>query len=67
MGIDEYPRIAGLDERHIDGSIGLRAGMGLHVHIFAAEQFLGPIDRQLFGNVGEFAPAVIAAAWISLG
>ena len=60
-------RVAGLQRGHIDGDVGGRAGMRLHVGVFRAEKFLGAIDRQLFHFVGDFAAAVVALARIALG
>ena len=34
-------RIARLEQREVDGHVGLRAGMRLHVHVLGAEQLRG--------------------------
>ena len=57
--------VARLAEGHQHRLVGLRAGMGLHVGGFCAEQLLDPIDRQLLGDVHPFAAAVIALARIT--
>ena len=59
--------VAGLQQRQEHGLVGLRAGMRLDVGEGAAEQLLGALDRQLLGDVDEFAAAVIAPAGIALG
>ncbi len=41
--------------------------MRLHIGEVAVEQLLGAVDRQLLGDVDEFAAAVIAPAGIALG
>ena len=60
-------RISGLAEREIDRGVGLGAGMRLHVGEAATEQRLGPFDGEGFGDVDEFAPAVVAPAGIAFG
>ena len=59
--------IARLHQRHVDGGVGLRTGMGLDVGVVGLEQLLGAVDGQLFGDVHELAAAVIALARIALG
>ena len=59
--------IAGLQRGHIDGDIGLRAGMRLHIGVIGAEERFGAIDGELLGDVHEFAAAVIALAGIAFG
>ncbi len=41
--------------------------MRLHVGVGGAEQLLGAVDRQGFGDVDELAAAVIALAGIAFG
>jgi hypothetical protein len=41
--------------------------MRLHVGVGGAEQLLRPLDRQLLGDVDEFAAAVVALAGIAFG
>ena len=59
--------VAQLQRRHVDGNVGLRARMRLHVGVLGAEQGLRAVDRQLLGAVHEFAAAVVALAGIALG
>ena len=60
-------RVARLQRGHVNGNVGLRAGMRLHVGVLGAEQRLGAVDGQLLGEVHEFAAAVVALAGIALG
>ena len=59
--------VAGLERGHIDGHVGLRAGVRLDVGVIGAEKFFGAIDGEMFGDVHEFAAAVIALAGIAFG
>ena len=45
----------------------LAAGVGLHVDVVAAEQLLGALDGKVFGDVDEFAAAVVPLARITFG
>ena len=60
-------RVAGLQRRHVDGDVRLRAGVRLHVGVLGAEKLLGAVDGELLGAVHEFAAAVIALAGIAFG
>jgi len=60
-------RVTGTERGHVHGDVRGSAGVGLHVGVLRAEEFLGAIDGQLFHLVGIFAPAVIAPAGIALG
>ncbi len=51
----------------VDGRVGLRAGVGLHVGVLGPEQRLGAVDRQLLGDVDPLAAAVVAPPRIALG
>ena len=55
------------EQRHVDGVVGLRSGVGLDVGVLGAEQLLGAVDRQLLGDVDLLAAAVVAAARVALG
>ena len=57
----------GLQHGHVDGDVGGRAGVGLHVGVFGAEELLGAVDGQLLDFVGDFAAAVVALAGIAFG
>ena len=53
-------RVARLEQRVIDGGVGLRAGVRLDVRVLGAEQLLGAVDRELLGDVDVLAAAVVA-------
>jgi hypothetical protein len=59
--------VARLQQRKVDGHVRLRARVGLHVDVLGAEQFLGPRDGQLLGDVDHLAPAVVPPARIAFG
>ena len=59
--------VARFEQRHVDGVVGLGAGVGLDVGVLGAEELLGPLDRQLLGDVDLLAAAVVAAAGVALG
>ena len=60
--------VAGLAHRHVDGRVGLRAGVRLHVHVLGAEQLLGALDGERLDLVDHLAgAAVVAPAGIALG
>ena len=58
---------AGLEIGHIDGGIGLTAGVGLNVDVFCAEDGFGAVDGQIFDLVHLIAPAVITFAGVAFG
>ena len=60
-------RVARLEHGHVDGHVGLRARVRLDVDVVGAEELLGAVDRQGFGDVDELAPAVVPLARIPLG
>ena len=64
---EAHDRVAGLQQRVVDGGVGLRAGVRLDVGVLGAEQRLGAVDRELLGDVDVLAPAVVALAGIALG
>ena len=59
--------VAGLQHRHVDGHVRLRAGVRLDVGVVCAEDLLGAIDGQRLGDVDELAAAVVALARIAFG
>jgi hypothetical protein len=59
--------VAGLQQAEEHALVGLRAGVGLHVGEFGAEQLLGAVDRQLLDHVDVLAAAVVALARVALG
>src|SRR5690606_5084089 len=46
---------------------GLRAGMWLYIGPIRREKFFSTFYGEGFGLVNEFAPAVVAFAWVALG
>ena len=60
-------RVARFEQGEIHRLIGLRTRVRLHVGVVCAEQLLDALDRQFFGNVHEFAAAVVALAGIAFG
>ena len=65
--LEPHQRVAGLQQRVIDGRVRLGARVRLHVGVLGAEQRLGPVDRELLGDVDVLAAAVVALARIALG
>mmetsp|Transcript_96733 Transcript_96733/g.269173 ORF Transcript_96733/g.269173 Transcript_96733/m.269173 type:complete len:376 (-) Transcript_96733:96-1223(-) len=59
--------VAGLQQRKEHALVGLRAGIGLHVGEFGAEELLQTIDGQLLNHVHVLAAAVIALARVAFG
>src|SRR5205085_9748774 len=47
-----------LKHRKINGHVGLGSAVRLHIYVFAAEELLRAIDRELFGGIDVFATAV---------
>ena len=60
-------RVAGLAQSHIDGVVGLSAGVGLDVGKFRVEQLAGPLDSKVLRHVHALAAAVIPLAGVALG
>ncbi len=59
--------VAGVDDRHVGGGIGLGTGVGLHVGVIGAKKLLGAIPGQVFDHIGKLAAAVVALARIAFG
>ena len=59
--------VARLQHGGVDGEVGLRAGVRLHVGVLGAEELLGALDGQHLDLVDLFAAAVPAPARIALG
>ena len=62
-----HDRVAGLQQRHHDGAVGLRSRMRLDVGEAAAEQLLGPFNRQRLDRIRRSAALVITSAWVAFG
>ena len=59
--------LARLQQGQEDRSVGLCAGMRLHVRELAAKQLLGPLDGQVLGHIHMLAATVVATARVALG
>src|SRR5579862_5944606 len=59
--------VAGIDDRHVGGSVGLRSGVGLDIDVVGAKELLRPVSSQILDHIGKLAAAVIALAGIALG
>ena len=57
--------VARLEHGHVDGLIGLRTGVRLHVGVFRTKQRLQAVNRKLLGLVHKLAAAVVALAGIT--
>ena len=60
-------RVARLGKRQEDGLVRLAARVGLHVGKLAAEQRVGALDGQVFGDVDVLATTIVAFTWVTLG
>ena len=60
-------RVAGLEQRQVNGLIGLRARVRLDICISRVVELARSFDGQLLGDVDEFAAAVVAPTGIALG
>ncbi len=60
-------RVARLNQRMVDGAIGLRTRMRLHVGVVGTEQLFRPLDCQRFHIVDKLAAAVVTLAGIAFG
>ena len=59
--------VARLEDREVDGHVGLRARVRLHVRVLGAEQLLRARARELLDLVDDLAASVVALARIPLG
>ena len=64
--IEAQNAVAGREERHVGGGVGLRAGVGLDVDVFGAEELFGAVAGQVFDDVGVLAAAVVALSGVAL-
>ena len=65
--IHAHDGIAHIQQRKVNGQVGLGAGMGLHVGVFGAEQLAGAVNGQLFHLVHILAAAVVAVTGVAFG
>ena len=59
--------VAGVEQGHVHGAVGLAAGVRLDVGVVGAEQLLGAVDGQLLDHVDVLAATVVALARVALG
>ncbi len=59
--------VAGIDDGHVGGGVGLRAGGWLHVGVFGVEELLGAVAGEVLDDIGELAAAVVALAGVAFG
>jgi hypothetical protein len=59
--------VTGLEHAEIDGGIGLRAGMRLHVGEFGTEKLARAVDGELLDFIDLFTTTVPAFAGITFG
>ena len=59
--------VAGPQQRHIDGHVGLRSCVRLDVGMLRAEELLGAVAGQRFDDVDVFAAAVVTSAGVAFG
>src|SRR5947209_3087963 len=64
--IHTQDRVSRLEDREVDGHVGLRPRMGLDVHMVRAEDLLGALDRQRLDHVHVLAAPIVAATRIAL-
>ena len=64
---EAHDRVARLQQRVVDGGVGLRARVRLDVGVLGAEQRLRAVDRELLDDVDVLAAAVVALARVALG
>ena len=62
-----HDRVARLGERQVDGEVGGRARVRLHVGVIDAEQRLGPVPGDRLDRVDELLALVVTAAGVALG
>ena len=65
--VHAHDDVAGLGEREVNGHVGLRAGVRLHVGVLRAEELLGPVAADVLDDIDVFAAAVEALSGIALG
>ena len=63
--IEAQDAVAGGEESHVGGGVGLGAGVGLDVDVLCAEELFGAVAGDVFDDVGVLAAAVVALAGVS--
>ena len=59
--------VARLEQREVDGHVGLGTRVRLDVGVLAAEQLPGPRDGEILDHVDDLAAAVVASTGVPLG
>ena len=65
--IHAHDGVAQVQQRKVDGQVGLCAGVGLHVGILGTKQLAGAVDGDLLHLIHKLAAAVVAVAGVTLG
>ncbi|MPN05301.1 hypothetical protein SDC9_152551 [bioreactor metagenome] len=63
--IHTHDGVAWFQEGKINSSIGISAGMSLHVGMFSAKKFFSTFDSQRFNFIDVFTAAVITVSRIA--
>ena len=63
--IHAHDRITGLKQSEIHSQISLCARMRLYIGVFGAEQFLRPLNGQIFRNIHILTAAVITMSRVA--
>ncbi len=65
--VHPHDRVARLEDGEVDGHVGLRAGVRLHICVLGAEELFGALDGDGLDDVRRSAAAVVAFSGIPLG
>ena len=60
-------RVAGVDQRHVSGGVGLRTGVRLHIGMFRTEDPLCAVAGNVFDYVDVLTATVVALSRVALG
>ena len=55
--------IAWLEQGIVDSDIGGSSAQCLYVGMVGMKEFFGPLDRDVFGHIGELLSAIVASPW----
>ena len=65
--VHAHDGIAQVQQRKVNGQVGLCAGVGLHVGVLGTKQLAGAVDGDLLHLIHKLAAAVVAVAGVALG
>ncbi len=65
--IHAHQGVPGLENREVDGHVGLSAAVRLDVDVLGAEQLPGALDRQALSHIHILAPTVIPPPRVTFG